>query len=94
MKKATYTIGSDNKTGELRRDAIEAKFSEHFLGFTSWETNGNWEGVGERSLRIEVHTNEPILVIEGVARIVCKQFGQQAVMLEITASDVQFISAL
>lgn len=60
MKEETFNlyIGSDNKTGELNREAIENTLNGFYEGWTIVEARGSWHGISEDSVIITVVSTE------------------------------------
>jgi hypothetical protein len=45
-------VGADNETGMLDMPRIESVVSKRHSGFTTWQTEGHWEGSAEDSAAI------------------------------------------
>jgi len=93
MQKAFFYVGSNNETHELEVGKIEATLVKHFDGFTASEVVGYWKGSKERTLKVEVVTDESPAFLARVAKELAKNLSQDAVMMEIVESNVAFIQA-
>ena len=51
-------IGSNNKTGRLEYEKVVAITAKEFNGFTAIKTNGYWKSKLEKSIVIEIETEE------------------------------------
>lgn len=91
MQKAVYYIGANNETHELEVEKITEVISGTFDGFTASEVVGYWKGSKERSLRVEVVTDEEPAVLARVAKELAQQLNQESVMLELLTSNVVFV---
>jgi hypothetical protein len=92
MQKAIYFIGHNNDTKELESDKACAIISRYFEGFTAFEVVGYWHGARERTLKVEVVTDEPSPVLVRVAKELRKELDQEAIMLEVVESNVAFVT--
>lgn len=93
MQKVFYYIGANNSTKELEREKAERIISTYFEGFTAFEVVGYWRGAKERTLKVEIVTDESSAKLARIAKELCKELDQEAVMLEILESNVAFIQA-
>lgn len=93
MQKAVFYVGANNQTHELEVEAITEIVSQTFEGFTASEVVGYWHGSQERSLRVEVVTDEKPAVLTKVAKDLARGLQQDAVMLEVFDSNVAFVEA-
>lgn len=91
MKKAYFYIGSNNDTNELETDKIENIFSNYFDGFTAYEVIGYWQRAKEKTLKVEVVTDESNATLARVAKELKRELKQDAILLEIINSNVAFI---
>lgn len=91
MKKATLFIGSNNATHELETDKALAIVSEEFDGFTTSEIVGYWKGQRERTLKIEIVTEEADAVLVRLCKTLRVALEQEAVMLEVVDTNVLFV---
>lgn len=91
MRKAYYYIGSHNVTHELEVQKIEQVVSKYFDGFTAFEVIGYWKGQRERTLKVEIVTEENDAVLARVGKELRVALEQESVMLEITESNCAFI---
>jgi hypothetical protein len=91
MKKAYYYIGSNNRTHELELDKIETIISKHFEGFTAFEVIGYWRGSKERTLKVEVITEEKDSTLARIGKELMTKLEQESVLLEIVETNAAFI---
>lgn len=63
------------------------------LGTFTQELDVNGDRLGGFGGEVVLEYQKTIITSEAFARFLCQHLGQQAVMLEITDSNVQFISA-
>ena len=91
MKKAYYYIGSNNTSKELELEKIEAIVSAHFEGFTASEVIGYWKGKKERTLKVEIVTEESNTSLVKIGKELKEKLEQESVLLEITQSNIAFI---
>ena len=54
LKEINFYIGSNNKTGEIDLNIIEAEFNKLFKGYTILNSFGYWEASKEKSILIKV----------------------------------------
>ena len=71
-------IGSNNTTKRLESAKAIGLISKLFKGFTAMQGIGYWEGKPEKSLIVEIETDEPNAV-KLLAQGLCKELNQQAV---------------
>lgn len=93
MQKYYIYIGSNNETHKLEsKEAIET-ISKYFDGFTAYEVVGYWKGSQEKTLKVEIVSDEG----QGDARIVKmikelkEVLHQDAILLEKIQSNSVFI---
>ena len=91
MKKVFYYIGSNNKTKELEVDKAVAIISEHFTGFTAFEVIGFWKGLREKTLKVEIVTEEENVKLAKIGRELKEKLEQESVLMEIINSNIAFI---
>lgn len=91
MQKAFYYIGSNNATHDLEEEKILAIVSRYFDGFTAFEVVGYWKGKGERTLKVEVITDEPHTKLVRVGRELKERLEQESVLLEVVETNAAFI---
>ena len=91
MKKAFFYVGSNNETHTLEVEKITAVVSHHFSGFTAFEVIGYWKGSREKTLKIEVVTDESDAKLVRVGKELKEKLLQESVLLEITNSNIAFI---
>jgi len=73
-----YYIGSNNKTGRLEdKKAIKA-ISDQFEGFTAFKGLGYWQGKSEKTLIVEIETENKNKVLL-LAKRLAKTLNQQAI---------------
>jgi len=92
VQKAIFSIGANNESGMLERDAAESVLASFFDGFSAYEITGFWKGQRERTLRVEVVTDATQERLQACARKLCAVLRQDAVMLETVSANVQFVS--
>lgn len=93
MRKVYYYVGSNNKTRKLEVEKIEAVLARHFQGFTTYEVAGYWKGQRERTLKVEVVTEEQPAKLTTVARELAHELEQQSVLMEIVESNFAFVQS-
>ena len=91
MKKAYYYIGSNNSTHELEIEKITGIISKYFEGFTAFEVIGYWKGQREKTLKVEIVTEEDNTKLVKVGKELKIALDQESIMLEIINSNVAFI---
>lgn len=92
MKKAYFYIGSNNETKRLEKQKILDTVSSFFEGFTASEVTGYWHGTREKTLKVEVVTEESDVLLVQCAKKLRVELKQEAVMLEVVESNVSFIT--
>jgi len=92
MQKIRLYIGANNKTKELEREKVEKVLNDHYEGYSAFEIVGYWKGERERTLMIEVLSEEPGPVHAKVAKQLKRECDQEAVLLEITEVNATFIN--
>ena len=92
MQKIRMYIGANNSTKKLERDKIESVLNDHYEGYSAFEIVGYWKGEREKTLMIEVLSEEPGAVHAKVAKELKKECEQEAVLLEITEVNATFIN--
>ncbi len=92
MKKAYFYVGHNNATKKLEKEKIYSTVAEHFDGFTASEVIGYWKGAKEKTLKVEVVTDESDAKLVQCAKSLRLKLAQEAVMLEIVESNVAFIT--
>jgi hypothetical protein len=91
MQKVFYYIGSNNKTKELEQSKIEAIVSAHFDGFTTSEVVGYWRGSKERTLKVEIITEETASELAKIGKDLKVKLEQESVLMEIIESNCAFL---
>jgi hypothetical protein len=91
MQKVFYYIGHNNKTKELEVQKIEEIVSAHFDGFTTSEVVGYWKGAKERTLKIEVITDEKPSILARIGKELKTKLEQESVLMEIIESNCAFL---
>ena len=91
MQKVYYYIGHNNKTKELEMEKIEEIVSSHFDGFTAFEVVGYWKGSKERTLKVEVITEESPSKLAKIGKEIKEKLEQEAVIMEIINSNCAFL---
>ena len=92
MRKAYFYVGSNNKTHKLEKAKIERIVSRYFEGFTAFEVVGYWRGNKEKTLKVEVITDEKDSMLRRVGKEVKNALEKQSVILEVVESNCAFIS--
>ena len=83
-------IGSNNATKELEKDKALKIVSSNFEGFTSYEAVGYWQGQKEKTLIIEVETQNKTRLSSCIQRLIT-ELKQQAIGLAKTPA-IEFIN--
>lgn len=91
MKKAFYYIGSNNETHSLETEKILSVVGAHFEGFTAFEVVGYWKGAQEKTLKIEVITEEADSRLVKIGKELKEKLEQESVLLEIVDTNAAFI---
>lgn len=91
MQKVYYYIGHNNKTQELEIEKIESIVSNHFEGFTASEVIGYWRGSKERTLKVEVITDETPAKLSKIGKELRDKLEQESVLMEIIESNCAFL---
>lgn len=91
MQKVYYYIGHNNKTKELEIAKIEELVAGHFEGFTASEVVGYWKGLKERTLKIEVITDETPTKLAKIGKELRDKLEQESVLMEIIESNCAFL---
>ena len=71
-------VGSNNATHKLESKKAINVVSKSFQGFTTSTASGYWQGKAEKSLVIEIETEDSEL-IKSVSKELCKELSQDAV---------------
>jgi len=91
MQKVFYYIGSNNKTHKLEEKKILGIVGKYFEGFTAFEVVGYWRGSQEKTLKVEIITDESHAKLVRVGRELKDQLEQESVLLEIVETNAAFI---
>ena len=91
MKKAYYYIGANNATKELETDKIEDIVGQYFDGFTAFEVIGYWKGQKERTLKVEIITEESDAKLAKIGKELREALAQESVLMEVVESNCAFI---
>jgi len=91
MQKVYYYIGSNNTTKQLEVDNIEKIIAGHFEGFTASEVIGYWRGSKERTLKVEIITDETPAKLAKIAKELKIKLDQDSILMEIIKSNCAFI---
>ena len=91
MQKVYYYIGSNNTTKQLELEKIEAIVSAHFDGFTASEVVGYWKGSKEKTLKVEVITEESPAILAKIGKELKEKLEQESVLMEIINSNCAFL---
>lgn len=92
MTKHYIYIGSNNETHELEKDKAISIIAGQFDGFSAYEIVGFWKGQQEKTLKVEIvsddSSNAKIIAI-------CKELktalNQDSVLVETVESNIAFI---
>lgn len=84
-------MGHNNTTKELEINKIEKIISGHFEGFTASEVTGYWRGEKERTLKVEIVTEESDTALTKIAKELKEKLDQESVLMEIINSNIAFI---
>jgi len=85
-------IGSNNETYELEKTVAINKISEYFEGFTAYEVLGYWKGSEEKTLKVEIISEESELKVVRLCKELKKLLKQDAILLEKIKSNTAFIN--
>lgn len=91
MKKAFFYVGANNTTGALEVEKIEAIFASHFAEFTAYEVIGYWHRRKERSMKVEVITDESDPAIARIAKELKEKLNQESVGIEIVDTNFALV---
>lgn len=91
MQKAFYYIGSNNVTHELEEEKILSIVGKYFDGFTAFEVVGYWKGSQEKTLKVEVITDESHAKLVKVGKELKEALTQESVLLEVVETNCAFI---
>lgn len=91
MKKAILFIGSNNATHKLETSKACDIISKYHDGFTATEVVGYWMGARERTLRVEIATEQEEERLIDLCEELRDELEQQAVMLEIAEANINFV---
>lgn len=91
MNKVFFYVGANNTTGELEIEKIEALVAAHFNEFTAYEVIGYWRRKKERSLKIEVITDESAPAIARIAKELKEKLNQEAVGFEVVKTNFALV---
>ena len=64
-----FYIGSNNKTKKLENKKAIDIISKEFKGFTCFKGLGYWNGVSEKSLIIEIESDDKVKVLRIVKKL-------------------------
>lgn len=96
MKKILLTIGHNVKDVDtLTTETICASVTQtlNIIGFTAIPCCGMWQGMAEKSTRIEIVAEdfEAEAIVSAIPTL-CADLKQDAIMCEIVARDVTFVT--
>lgn len=93
MQKYYIYIGSNNETHDLESDKAIKIISKYFEGFTAYEVVGYWKGSQEKTLKVEIVSDNDTKDTSMVRMIkeLKHDLKQDAIMLEKITSNVAFI---
>jgi len=84
------SIGSNNTTKRLEDKKAIAIIAEQFEGFSALKGVGYWNGTQEKTLFVEIETEEKTSIVL-LAKRLCKELEQQAVAVASIGS-MEFIN--
>jgi hypothetical protein len=84
-------IGSNNETHVLEVEKANSIISRLFQGFTAYEVKGYWQGTVERTLLVEIETDNKAGLIE-TCKALASELKQQAIGMIKTTEKMQFIN--
>ena len=82
-------IGSNNETKKLEAKKAIAIASKYFEGFTCQNANGFWKGIAEKTLIIEIETDDKKRVIELAEKLKTELYQEAIAIAKI--GNMQFI---
>ena len=82
-------IGSNNETKKLESKKAIAVTSKYFEGFTCQNANGFWKGLSEKTLIIEIETDNKKKVIELAEELKTALFQEAVAVAKI--GKMQFV---
>lgn len=91
MIKHYIYIGSNNDTKQLERDKAIEIINEYFEGFTAYEVVGFWKGQQEKTLKVEIISDEADTKIIRLCKELKTELKQEAILLEKVESNTAFI---
>lgn len=91
MNKAYIYIGSDNVSHVLESDKAISIISSYFEGFSAYEIVGFWKGTQEKTLKVEIVTDDDQAKLVKLCKELKIALKQDAIMLEVIESNVAFI---
>lgn len=71
-------IGSNNTTKKLETEKAKTVINRFFEGYTITKANGLWKGETEKSLVVDIETNNK-MAIKLLAKRLCLELQQQVV---------------
>lgn len=92
MQKYYIYIGSNNETHALEAEKAIDIISKYFDGFSAYEIIGYWKGSQEKTLKVEiVSDNKTDATIIRMIKELKADLRQDAILLEKITSNVAFI---
>jgi len=82
-------VGSNNETKKLEDKKAIAIASKHFEGFTCQNASGFWKGTAEKTLIIEIETDDKKKVIELAEELKTALFQEAVAVAKI--GKMQFV---
>lgn len=93
MQKYYIYIGSNNETKKLEVSHSCQIISEYFDGFTAYEVIGYWKGQKEKTLKVEIVSDDMPAKVSKLCKQLAIELKQDAIMLEQVESNTAFIQA-
>lgn len=93
MKKYFLYIGSNNQTHELESAKACEIIAKAFEGFSVYEIIGYWKGSQEKTLKVEIVSDESgsDTKISKITKELAKELQQDAIMVESINSNIAFV---
>jgi NAD(P)H-flavin reductase len=91
MQKVYFYIGANNATHVLETEKIVQAVNKHFAEFTAYEVIGYWKGTQEKSLKVEILTEELPAKIAKIAKELRALLQQDAIGLEIVETNFALV---
>ena len=73
-------IGANNTTGEVEKDKLLAILDAHFEGYTVTDSVGRWQGKNEKSVIVDIATDDRhIVTVRVCVNQILKELSQYSV---------------